>query len=127
MLLNSRKTTHAVVTTLLVALSQYSYGEQMPPACAQLTRAFEICSTDFQAYQELTNPAAAKDNELDPKQLEGLLRVAIQKKGMQAVAEGCATEKMKNPILDSLVNTASAMAMAGGNPRRCMRAIQQIR
>lgn len=127
MLLNSRKTTHAVVMTLLIALSQYSNGQQMPPACAQLIKAFEICTTDFHAFEVLTSPATAKDHEIDPKQLEVTIRASIQKVGLQVTAERCASEKAKNEILRSVSNLASSMAMLGGDPRRCMRAFQQIR
>ena len=127
MLLNSRKTTRAVITALLFALSQYSYGQQLPPACAQLTRASEICLTDFNAFEELTSPATAKDNKLDPKLMEKKARAAIQTDGAQVVAERCATERVKNEVLGYLSSTASTMAMLGGDPRRCMRAFQQIR
>lgn len=127
MLFNSQKARHAVIATLLFVICQYSHAQQIPPACAQLTRAVEICTTDFQAFQELTNPAAAKGNGFDPKLLETQVRAGIQREGVQAIAERCATEQVKNKILGSLSNSASAMAMAGGDPRHCMRALQQIK
>jgi hypothetical protein len=127
MMLNSRKIIHVTTAVLLVALSHYSYGQQIPPACTRLLKPYELCLRDYVEAAVQAFPEKNVRSEINPKQLEIGMKAAIKREGIQVIAGQCATEQKKNEILHSMVELETVIALVGGDPQRCGQEIQKVR
>lgn len=113
----------------LVIATNVAVAAGLPPACAQLARAYDICTRDYLQFVALVEPASLP--ELKQTFREGdigeMWKRAMREVGPEKTAVACASPEVKGKFISSLSGLPVAMGFRGGDGRRCAQAINDIR
>ncbi|MEQ5838278.1 hypothetical protein N0A02_02340 [Paraburkholderia acidicola] len=112
----------AVALCLASALCGAANGQEIPPACAQIVLATEICSADIANWLDFNDPvSAAKVRENDEKSIAKLkedLQLWGKEKGTIAVAQFCAGD-LKRKVIGQLGGSLFPILMNHGDASNC--------
>ncbi|MFJ2995580.1 hypothetical protein [Pandoraea sp. NPDC087047] len=113
----------------LIAVTNSVVSAELPPACAQLARAYDICTRDYLEFVALVEPASlpAIKQTFKEGDIGGMWRKAMRQVGAEKTAVACASSEVKGQFISSLSGLPVVMGFKGGDGRRCAQAISDIR
>jgi hypothetical protein len=113
----------------LIAATNSVVAAELPPACAQLARAYDICTRDYLQFVALVEPASLPELKQTFKDgdIGEMWKRAMREVGAEKTAVACASPEVKGKFISALSGLPVAMGFSGGDGRRCAQAISNIR
>ncbi|WP_208450490.1 hypothetical protein, partial [Burkholderia cepacia] len=120
----------AVALGLAFALCGAADAQEIPPACQQLIRTMEACTTDLANWGDYNDPAGAvkvrETMRTNVAQIKASIQRAIKEKGTIAVAQHCASHDVKSKIVGNFGGMVTPVLMSGGDASSCQSALASM-
>lgn len=129
---NSRTPYVKLVALVVAGIASIGvHAQALPPACQQITTAFQVCSASLIRLMELREPAsvpkAKQQFESATNELNSTLRLGIQKRGAQKVAEYCASPEFKGKMVEQITGIITILGFNRSIDNDCLKAYSAIR
>lgn len=104
--------------------------QKMPPACAQIIRAMEVCTADVSNWLDTHDPEQAararKGGTAAAEKLKADIQRGVKSNGEMVTAQRCASQDVRHNIVGNLGGSLTPILFARGDVHNCTNALATL-
>ncbi|MEX3924490.1 lysozyme inhibitor LprI family protein [Paraburkholderia sp. BR10936] len=105
-------------------------AQAMPPACAQIIRAMEVCTADVSNWLDTHDPEQAakarKSGTAAVEKLKADMQRGVKSNGEMVTAQRCASQDVRHNIVGNLGGSLTPILFARGDVHNCTNALATL-